>query len=210
MPNPGKYDLDFRPNSYWNPDEEATLVGARIKGELRREAALQGLATGVADGRTLKSALDEGDRVAAGRVHPWLMGGEYLPDIYPNEVEIARVVLKSVTMDVTSIRARHTKRSIVYRIVDEYGDLEYTLKPKTSKRPLKMTQVIHLIENNNLVDEPRECNYAGGAYGGPEEIYDFATASSAYYPELAHWFDEANEEWLKREEEEDVKNKGEA
>jgi len=200
MPDPGKYDLNFRPNSYWEPEEEATLVGARIKGELRRKVALQGLAAGVADGRSLKSALDEDERVAAGRVHPWLMGGEYLPDIYPNEVEIARVVLTSVTMDVTSIRARHTKHCIVYRIVDEYCDREYSLKPKTSKRPLKMSKVIHLVESNNLIDEPRESNYENGYQGSPEEIYAFATASSEYYPELSHWFDEENEEWLEREE----------
>ena len=39
-----------------------------------------------------------------------------IPDLLPNEVEIARVVLKSTTMDVKSIRARRTKRRIVYRI----------------------------------------------------------------------------------------------
>ena len=44
------------------------------------------------------------------------MGGEYLPDLLPNEVEIARVVLKSTTMDVQSIRARRTKHRIIYRI----------------------------------------------------------------------------------------------
>jgi len=57
MPDPGKYDLNFRPNSYWEPEEEATLVGARIKGELRRKVALQGLAAGVADGRSLNRPL---------------------------------------------------------------------------------------------------------------------------------------------------------
>ena len=29
-----------------------------------------------------------------------------------------------------------------------------------------------------------------------EEIYDFETASSAYYGQLAKWYDETNEEWL--------------
>jgi hypothetical protein len=48
------------------------------------------------------------------------MGGEYLPNLMPNEVEIARVTMTSTTMDVISIRARHTKHKIIYRIVDEY------------------------------------------------------------------------------------------
>lgn len=37
---------------------------------------------------------------------PSWMGGEYLPDSEPGEVEIARIVLQSTTMDVFSIRAR--------------------------------------------------------------------------------------------------------
>jgi hypothetical protein len=105
--------------------------------------------------------------------------------IYLNEVEIARVVLKSTTMDVTSIRAIHTKRCIVYRIVDEYCDMEYSLKPKTSKYPLRMSQVIYLIESNNLIDEPRDFNYDNGSYGLPEEVYDFATVSSPYLMKIA-------------------------
>ena len=28
------------------------------------------------------------------------------------------------------------------------------------------------------------------------ECYDFETASSAFYPQLADWYDEVNEEWL--------------
>jgi hypothetical protein len=30
----------------------------------------------------------------------------------------------------------------------------------------------------------------------PEEIYDFETAASAFYPELEAWYDVGNEEWL--------------
>ena len=32
-----------------------------------------------------------------------------------------------------------------------------------------------------------------------EEIHDFCTASSSFYPRLARWYDEANDEWLANE-----------
>ena len=79
------------------------------------------------------------------------MGGEYLPDLLPDEVEIARATLKSTTMDVISVRARPTKHRIIYRIVDEYYDenlFHYHLIQKTSIRPLTMRQLIALIDLN--------------------------------------------------------------
>ncbi len=150
----------------------------------------------------LQPALDEQHRAAAGAVHPWLMGGEYLPDLLSDEVEIARVTLKSTTLDVISIRARRIKDQIVDRIVDEYmeeGDDRFSIKPETSTAPLSLEQVIRVIEENDLVDGPREGNYEGGTYCGPDEIFDFCTVSSAFYPELARRFDEANEEWRQAE-----------
>ena len=46
----------------------------------------------------------------------------------------------------------------------------------------------------------------------PEEHYNFATAESAFYPQLKDWYDESNNEWLedklelKRQKEQDKKN----
>ena len=39
----------------------------------------------------LQSALSDEVRQALGRIHPAMMGGEYLPNLTPNEVEIARI-----------------------------------------------------------------------------------------------------------------------
>jgi hypothetical protein len=52
-------------------------------------------------------------------------------------------------------------------------------------------------QEDGLVGGAREFNYREG--GDAEEIYDFETASSSYYPELSKWYDEANEEWLDKE-----------
>ncbi len=198
-----KFDLDFRPHSYWGPQDLNTYYGARAKGEQRRQAGQDLLDGGNADQGILGSSLSEEERKAVGEIHPWLMGGEYLPDFEPDEVEIARVVMKSTTMDVISIRARPTKRRIIFRIVDEYADEwseddewgHYRMVPKSSARPLTLKKLIRAIEVNELIDGPRRMNYEGGC--SAEEIYNFATASSAYYLDLASWFDKANEKWLR-------------
>lgn len=202
MPDPSKYDLDYGPVSYWGPQNLTTHYGSRIKGELRRSVALGELDRGFADEEVLKPALSDDERTAAGAFHPGFMGGEYLPDLISNEVEIARVILKSTTMDVVSIYARRTKRRIIYRIVDEYpeDETEYTIRPKTSTNPLTLRRLIAMIDGaveNGLVGNSRIWFYHEGE-STPEEIYDFETAYSAFYPQLAGWYDEDNQEWLDR------------
>ena len=200
MPDPKKYNLDFQPNSYWGPQAVETHVGARVKGELRRQQAISDLEQKHADPEIISESLTDEHRSAAASVHPWLMGGEYLPDLKPNEVEIARVVMQSTTMDVISIRARRTKSRIFYRIVDEYGEeqyREYHLTKKSSTNPLTLRELIQFIDNaseNGLVGNGRNWHYEEGSTA--DEIYNFETASSAYYSELSDWYDDVNEEWL--------------
>ncbi len=201
MPNIENFDLEYRPHSYWGPQNLRTHYGGRIKGELRRAVALSQLEEGEAHPAVLQSALDEDSRQAAGRIHPWFMGGEYLPDLAPDEVEIARITMKSTTMDVIGIRARRQKRRIAYRFVDVYEDLiakNYEMQPETSAGPLTLGEVIHVIDLNRLIDGPRARNYASGL-STAEKMHDFCTASSSFYPEFARWYDEANDEWLAKE-----------
>jgi hypothetical protein len=153
--------------------------------------------------KDLKGALTKSERAVFTSVHPWLMGGEYLPDALTNEVEIARIVMKSVTMDVVSIRARRTKHRIVYHIVDEYTDEEreyiFKVSPKTSIRPLRFRQLIAMIDGaaeNGSVGHARAVLNDQG-YGAPKDIWNFETAASTFYPQLAAWYDECNAEWLR-------------
>ena len=202
MPKSKKYDHNFQPRSYWGPQEVRTNIAARVKGELRRRQAMNDLEEGHADPEIIAESLSEEHRSAIGRIHPQLMGGEYLPDLLPNEVEITRVTMDSTTMDVISIRARQSGKRISYRIVDEYmedGDDRFVVSPRTSSKPLKMKQVIKLIGDNDLIDGPRDMNYDEGCACSPEEIYDFCTVSSAYYPQLNAWFEDNNEDWLEKE-----------
>jgi len=201
MPNPNTYDMKYRPNSYWGPKDLPEHFATRIKGELRKQAVVNKLEQGalVNKSDSSDSLLDE-ELKQVGSIHPWFMGGEYLPDLHTNEVEIARVVLKSTTMDVKSIRARRGKSRIYYCIVDEYpeyGDQFYLTK-KSSIRPLTFKELINMIEkaiDGGLVGGYRDYNYYEG--GCPaEEIFDFANASSVYYEELSSWYDDVNYEWL--------------
>ena len=47
-----------------------------------------------------------------------MMGGEYLPRIESDEVEIIRIDLQSITSDAIELRARRADGQIYYRVVD--------------------------------------------------------------------------------------------
>ena len=119
LPEVPGIDLSFRPASYFWPLGLETHLLARIKGA-ERKAALKRLI----DTRRLdevpdflaRSALSDEERKAIGRIHPAFMGGEFLPDLFRNEVMIASIRIASSTWDVTSVYARRTKHRILYRV----------------------------------------------------------------------------------------------
>ena len=189
-------DLDFQPVSYWGPQSLAAYFGSHITGELRRRTAKEEADTGSTSEDLLQPTLSDASRSIRGSIHPWFMGGEYLPPLRPNEVEIARVTLRSVTMDVFSIRARRAGKRIYYRLVDEYMEQEpperFVVKPKWSKKPLTMRQVVSIIDENGLIDEWRDLNFDGT---NVDHIFDFAIASSEFYPQIAEYYDTQNEAW---------------
>ena len=117
-------DLEFRPQSYFWPLGLEKHLLSRIKGAQRKEALKALLDSGRLDDIPdflAKSALSEEERRAIGRIHPMFMGGEYLPDMDEQEVEIARISIHSTTSDVTSVYARRTPQGIAYRVVDEWS-----------------------------------------------------------------------------------------
>ena len=198
MPDPNDYVLSFRPESYWGPQSLSVYFGSRIKGELRRQAAVTEVEKD-ANPNVLSESLCEDERAAVGAAHPWFMGGEYLPDLLRNEVEIALVTFNSTTMDVISIRARQMKNRITYRIVDEYEFTSYDLNTKSSNKPLTLRKVIDLIEfatEDGLVGGTRDFNYLEGEMDA-EDVCDFASVSSQFYTELSNWYDESNAECVR-------------
>jgi hypothetical protein len=150
-----------------------------------------------------KSALDDEERQAIGRVHPAFMGGEYLPDLADNEVEIARITIASTTQDVTSVFARRGKSRIHYRVVDEYGGETLTGKTeRTSTKPLTLGELEAFLNAAWSIYEVLEMNFGDDGYE-PERVLAFTSASSQFYPQfgrlyaarIAGWTMELRDEW---------------
>jgi hypothetical protein len=154
----------------------------------------------------LDEALTDEERAVFGRIRPRFMGGEYLPPLESEEVEIARISLRSTTGDVNSVRAQLRRGKIRYRIVDEYADeplQRFKCRPKVSARPLTMGELIHLIDGVEGDVFPEfgrgmTSSYRDMALGDsrPEKVVDFVSVSSAFYPELGDYYDEEALEWL--------------
>jgi hypothetical protein len=204
-------DLDFRPASYWDLDNPLAAILSGIKGQNRREMArdfvlgLTPAELGEIDVSLLGDGLDPRTRARLGALHPAWMGGEYLPDCLPGEVEIARIVLASTTQDVLSVRARRRGGRYRYRMVDEYpepGQPGWICRPASSARPLTLGRLIGLIESatnpdfesqeGTLPDRFREGQFPDQ----PEMAAAFVSVESEIYPGLTEYFERQAQEWL--------------
>ena len=198
-------NLRYRPTSYWADEESPRSRIHRIKGEDRRDTAWSVLDRGepdqLADPEFDQSLSDE-IRDFRGRIHPSLMGGEYLPDFDEGEVEIARVALASVTGDVISIRARRDQGRVRYRIADEYETV-FHFRPTESEGPLTLGELINLIDS--VKGEGSYPDFGQGLTdvfrdaidnGEPEELAQFVTVSSDFYPDLEPYYAAEGQAWL--------------
>jgi len=211
MPNPKDYDWNYRPDSYWEGPENDLN---NIKGEMRRRLIEDAMSEREYDDipdEILKDELSDNVRRFIGALHPANMGGEYLPPYLPDEVEIARVSMESVTGDVISIRARKTDDGLIhYRMVDEYedsGDGIYKCHPETSSQPLTFGELVSVIDNaerTELEDESlpglanhlRDSNYlCDRSEDRLDTLVEFVDASSPFYPELGEWYEAEAQEW---------------
>jgi hypothetical protein len=222
VPKPfdAEFDFAFRPQTYWPglPSEET--IHAQIKGTVRRDLAkgmLEGKPSTIAGADfAFEESLDEKTRETWGRVHPDMLGGEFLPDYLQGEVEIARIDLASVTSDALQLRARPDDGEIAYRVVDDYetehGDPStwaYKLEPTRSVEPLTLGELIDLIDGARRTGAIAYGNekYDAGLIGGIinqnlemadqefESMRDFFTVSSAFYPQLGPYYDARMEHW---------------
>ena len=193
----------FRPASYWEDNDPLSAILRNVKGSNRRQMITDYWNAGKIEeleAPLLADSTDPGLRSFLESLHPSFMGGEYLPDLRPTEVEIARVELQSTTSDVISIRARREPGDelIHYRIVDEY-DATFQIQPETSSAPLTQGELISLLDNTN-----------GGEDGGlahcynimnnnelsdPDAFRHFTTVSSTIYPDLFNHYDAEHEKW---------------
>lgn len=200
-------DLNYRPGTYWPESLDQEQLLSRIQGESRRTIARNILAEDGFAGLTAffaREVLDEEDRRGWGLLHPQCMGGEYLPQLGEEDVEIARISLASTTGDQISIRASNGGSDIRYSVCDEYGT-EFELAFTSSEQPLSLAELVQLIDGSGLPDEQA----AGGLLvchwenmiswnHGPYEAVEFAWIQSAWYPELAAYYGEVASDWCEQ------------
>ena len=125
-------------------DEIACLL--RIKGNYRREFVGKAIKSDGLDSvphAWAEHEISETLKAMLQRQHPRARGGEDLPDLNENEVEIARFTLvDSVHGEVTSLRAQKVLESrINYRMVDEY-ETDIKIPYKFSSTPLTEKQAL--------------------------------------------------------------------
>jgi hypothetical protein len=209
-------DLDFRPQSYFGPLPLETHLIARVTGHERREMLRAALATGDLNypAELQESTLDEAFREKIGRIHPMLMGGEYLPPLEDDETEIARISLRSVTADQISVRARRSNRRLSYRIVDEYPEddptdgSKYRFHPSSSTEPLALRQLVAAIESacaGGIVWPILDMN---ASCGDVERLHGFVTVASEFYPQLEPYYNVRIEAWLAARAAQDAVDRG--
>ena len=188
--SPQALDLSFRPLTYWPDDSVRLALLGNIQGEARRRILQEALDSGDSDfppEGLLQPVLEPELRSLLGKIHPMFMGGEYLPDYLPEEVEIARVAMESTTADVISIRAFMAADHLIhYRVVDEY-ETEFSQSITESPTPLSTEELIHLIDTADGHDEPGlvlPFLAMNAQYDDPENLRDFISVRSDFYPGL--------------------------
>lgn len=203
-------DVDFRPRGYFWPLDLGVTPHAFIKGAERRAIVERMYADGREDEiapELMDPVLSDAARKALGSIHPSFMGGEYLPSLGKDEVEVARISIASTTQDVTCVYARREGEWIYYRVVDEYeGSTLDGLAEKRSLLPLTLKELADFFSESWDLRAVLEVNF--GDYGMPEdEVRGFVTeASSLYYPEFGALIFEYIDSWLaevERDDEED-------
>jgi hypothetical protein len=174
--------LRYRPRDYFGRFDLQTTLLTQVKGTVRRQALREAIEAGqMAEvPEAIKSAaLSEGVRQYVGSLHPSFMGGEFLPTVNKEEVEVARIRINSTTGDVTSVYARLVGKRIAYRVVDEYqGDTLSGNSRRTSTRPLTMGQMIDFFLDAWDLYLCLESNFEDNV----EEMLGFFEGESEYYP----------------------------
>ena len=195
--------FSFQPASYWDENDPLSAILRNVKGTNRRQMITDYWNAGKIEELEPPLLADDTNPRLRGfleSLHPSFMGGEYLPDLQPTEVEIARIDLQSTTSDVISVRARREPGDelIHYRVVDEY-DATFEIQPESSSAPLTQGELISLLdsattgEQSGLAHCYNIMNFNG--LGEAEPLRHFTTVSSTIYPDLFDHYDAEHQKW---------------
>jgi tetratricopeptide (TPR) repeat protein len=130
------------------------------------------------------------------------LASPYLPPFKQHEVPICVFWLESTTHDVIELRARPDRGKIRYRVVDEYWDqglFTYSLRKKSSERPLTLRELIDLIDTAKG-DDGIVGLIAGHRAMQEESSFEkqaaFVRVWSSFYPQLGEYYQREADAWL--------------
>jgi hypothetical protein len=198
--NDVKVSLTFAPKSYFWPLNVETHLRATVRGEQRRRELERYISAGLPSTTPevfVRDVLTHDERRQLGRIHPALMGGEYLAARGASELEIARIAIRSTTGDVTAVYARQFGQRIHYRVVDEYEGATLTGRTtRSSARPLTMGVLTDFFLQAWSLLDVIAFNFPGEHI---EEALEFAHASSGFYPNFGEHIQQKVSDWVEIE-----------
>ena len=206
------FDFDFSPSSYFSNLDFTTRIKSRVDGQKRKEEILKKSSRGFVPPALMKNKLSVVKRSERSALHPHHMGGEYLPGMKGNEIEICRIVVQSTTLDVIAIRVQLNDGIYFYSVNDEYEIFDYQLPYPSSEVPLTMKELIEQIDNCLVQEKNAEkINYSETGLIKPilrnqlsggsrrEDLVDFIAVESQFYPRISEYYTtKINEYLLKR------------
>lgn len=179
-----KLNLNFKPKSYFGPKN----LTEHLISEIKSEAVKSRLDQLYRENRydevdELLDTYDE-EKMDPGLIHPMFMGGNYLDEKSFNEVEIASIVIKSTTYDVTSVYAQFNDGEILYRVVDEYeGETLTGLTHMKSKETLSLSELLSFFLKAWSLIECLDDNFYGDVINN-DKAMNFFQGNSDFYPEF--------------------------
>ena len=195
-----RIDESYRPAHYFWAYDRGIRLASNIKGAERKalyERLLKEGDSGACDEIFMQPSLTIEQRHMANR-HPAFMGGEYLPDCDPNEVEIARITIASTTQDVTCVYAKRVTGGINYRVVDEYEGMtldDETTHYKTETMSLsELVQFLMTAWNLRMV---LDANFVEHGYPRSHARGFIVDASSSFYAQFGDAMDNYVEDWIR-------------
>lgn len=194
-----RIDVFYRPTDYYWAYDRGIRLASNIKGAERKalyERLLKEGDSGACDEIFMQPSLTVEQRRTA-NTHPAFMGGEYLPDCDPNEVEIARITIASTTQDVTCVYARRVPGGIEYRVVDEYEGM--TLDDKTTHRtigPMTLSDLVQFFMTAWDLRMVLDANFVENGYPRCHARGFVVDASSSFYAEFGKAIDDYLENWV--------------
>jgi hypothetical protein len=203
-------DLAYRPKSYFWAYDNNIKLASDIKGAERKAMYERALRSGdieLANSIISAPELTNEERKAHSGIHPAWMGGEYLPNLEAQEVEIARITIASTTQDVTCVYAKRGSSRIHYRVVDEYENMTLDERTRTSLRPLTLIELFDFFIKGWDLFCCLEANFSDHGYHR-EEVQGFIVdASSSFYAEFGDLVTQRVDAWVKKRREERGLNK---